>query len=335
MKFLIGYQNRADRSLIDAVLKHRGRISEVYFPWGNFTSGRGRVKDPGGQEKLEAALAEFHASGIGLNLLLNGNCYGAKSLARDFYNAIGDAADELRNRFGLGSVTTTSPVIARFLKANFPFLEVRASVNMEIGTARGMEYLAEWFDGYYLKREFNHRFDRIRELRAWCDAHGKKLYVLANSGCLNDCSAHNFHDNLVAHEEEMAREDNAFEFHGVCRDYLKRKEHRETFFCDTNFIRPEDLPLCEGLFDGVKLATRTNRNPAAVVEAYLSGRFRGNLPELMEPDHSASFYPLVIENERIPAGFGEHLLHCGKRCDECGYCTEVLKQATRNLGEPV
>ena len=37
-----------------------------------------------------------------------------------------------------------------------------------------------------------------------CDAEGKELYMLANSGCLNNCSAHVFHDNLVAHEAQIA-----------------------------------------------------------------------------------------------------------------------------------
>ena len=57
MKFLIGYQNRADRSLIDAVRKHRGRISEVYFPWWDFTSGRGRVKASGGRGNRQSAVS--------------------------------------------------------------------------------------------------------------------------------------------------------------------------------------------------------------------------------------------------------------------------------------
>ena len=47
----------------------------------------------------------------------------------------------------MASVTTTSPLIAKFIKNNFEELEVRASVNMEIGTVQGLDYLAEYFDG--------------------------------------------------------------------------------------------------------------------------------------------------------------------------------------------
>ena len=52
-------------------------------------------------------------------------------------------------KIGINSVTVTSPVIAKFFKANFEALEVRASVNMEIGTPEGMDYLTDSFDSFY------------------------------------------------------------------------------------------------------------------------------------------------------------------------------------------
>ena len=64
-------------------------------------------------------------------------------------------------------MTTTSPVLARFVKANFSNLEVRASVNMEIGTVEGMEYVAETFDAYYLKRELNRDLAAVRTIPEW------------------------------------------------------------------------------------------------------------------------------------------------------------------------
>ena len=69
---------------------------------------------------------------------------------------------------------------------------------MEIGTTIGMDYIADLFDSFYLKREYNRNLQIITKAREWCNANGKKLYGLANSGCLNFCSTHIFHDN--AHE---------------------------------------------------------------------------------------------------------------------------------------
>ena len=139
----------------------------------------------------------------------------------EFFNRIGDTVDFLVQEYGLSSVTTASPVIAGFLKKNFSCLELRASVNMEIGSVSGMEYLQDLFDGYYLKRELNRDLEAVARLSEWCDQNGKVLYALANSGCLNNCSAHNFHDNLVAHEMEISKMDNAYLFEGICHSFLK------------------------------------------------------------------------------------------------------------------
>ena len=73
-------------------------------------------------------------------------------------------ADYIKNKFGLASVTTTSPLIAKFVKNNFEDLEVRASVNMEIGTVEAMEYVSCYLDSYYIKREYNRDFEKISEL---------------------------------------------------------------------------------------------------------------------------------------------------------------------------
>ena len=90
--------------------------------------------------------------------------------------------DYIQCNFGLASVTTTSPLIAKFIKNNFENIEVRASVHMEIGTIPAMEYISDYFDSYYMKREYNRDFDRIKELKNWCGKNSKKLFILANSG---------------------------------------------------------------------------------------------------------------------------------------------------------
>ena len=179
MKFTVGYQ--ANDDLKEAVIENRGKITEIYFPWGGFTSGRGVVVDKFEQRKMEEDLDEYVAEGLGANLLLNGNCYGRHAQSRAFFNSIGDTVEELVGRYKLGSVTTTSPLIAKFLKVNFPSIEVRASINMEIGAIDGFEYIAEWFDSYYLRREYNYYLSKLKAAKKWCEENGKKLYLLANS----------------------------------------------------------------------------------------------------------------------------------------------------------
>ncbi len=340
MRFLIGYPvASAGGMLVDLAISHGEQVVEVYFSWPGIPSGRGAGRGAGTGEALGAVqrlledLRRLRNAGIELNFLLNGNCYGHRSQARSFFEKIGETVDFLVEEYSLASITTSSPLIAKFLKQNFPSLERRASVNMEIGTVEGMDYLAEFFDSYYLRRELNRSLDAIQKLRAWCDSNGKKLYALANSGCLNYCSAHNFHDNLVAHEHEISEMDNAYEFDGICKLWLANSEKRRNLLEVSNFIRPEDVQLYEGLFDGMKLATRVSRNPVSVVGAYLAGHFQGNLLDLLEPDHAESFYPEIVENSRLPEDFGERTMRCGHDCKRCAYCREALVGALVNLND--
>ena len=152
-----------------------------------------------------------------------------------------------------------------------------ASVLVELLSFEGMDYVGDFFDSFYLKREYNRNFEKITKAREWCDQNGKKLFALANSGCLNFCSTHTFHDNLVAHESELMQKDNAYTFRGVCQSYLGNPEKRSSVIKDTNFIRPEDIKLYEGLFDGMKLATRVSRDPAKIINAYCKGYKIDNL----------------------------------------------------------
>lgn len=306
MLFSVGYGVRADDRLTDDIIELKAGVREVYFSWGKTPSGRNdQTRSEGltpweAQEKQIADLKKLHKAGLTFNLLFNANCYGDKAQARSFFASVGETVEYVGGNFSLASVTTTSPLIAKFLKQNFPGIDVRASVNMGIGSILGMEYVAEVFDSFYVKRELNRDLNALKTLRAWCDAHGKEMYLLANSGCLNDCSAHTFHDNLVAHEEGAAQMDNGYQFTGVCKAYIAKAENRGVLLSGTNYIRPEDTHVYEGLTPAMKLATRVHENPSRVLRAYIERkRFVGNTASLLEPNHAATIYPYVLENGKI------------------------------------
>lgn len=337
VQYSVGYNPSVSDFLLDAIISNKSKISEVYFSHGDFPNGRNLANIREGFTEAEAEkkqsedLTALSDSGVKLNLLLNGNCYGKNALAREFFLKIGDTVEELMDIYNLTAVTTTSPLIARFIKENFKGMETRASVNMEIGTPEGMDYLKDNFDSFYLKRECNRDLSRIKAARNWCDQNGKRLYGLANSGCLNFCSAHVFHDNLVAHEAEIAGMDNGYDFKGQCYTYLENAEKRMDWLRITNFIRPEDVGLYEGLFDGLKLATRVNRAAPRIVRAYCEGSYSGPIHNLLEPNHGGLFNGAVVENKNLPHDFAEKTLNCDKNCADCGYCREALRGAYVNL----
>lgn len=299
MKFSVGLpQNKIE--FVDYIIQNSENIYEVYFSWGDFPSGRSNQTQSNEHTAWELMdiqkdmLGSISGANIPLNMLFNANCYGKHSQSRVFFNKIGEAIDYVERIYGLKSVTTTSPLIAKFIKNNFENIEVRASVNMEIGTVEGMQYLANYFDSFYMKREYNRNFERIAIMKKWCDEHEKKLFMLANSGCLNFCSAHNFHDNLVAHEDEISQMDNAYNFCGVCRDFLKIEDNLFKLPQYTNFVRPEEISKYDNLFEAAKLATRVHNNPEKVLESYIKGKYVGDILNLLEPAHS--IYPYVLEN---------------------------------------
>jgi hypothetical protein len=226
---------------------------------------------------------------------------------------------------GLDVVTTTSPFLARVLKQHRPELELRASVNMRIGTVQGMEYLAEVFDGFHMQRDCNRDFARIEELSAWCSSNGKGLFLLANSGCLRFCSTQTFHDNMVAHETEILETVNLHCRVLACHSYLREPEHWPAILQAT-WVRPEDLHHYESRFPLVKLATRMHANPSLVIGAYARRSWGGNLLDLLEPGHTALLDGKVIDNMLFPEDWFAHTTACSRKCHSCAYCRDVLNR---------
>ena len=154
MLFSVGYAVKTDDLLVNEIIKLKKDISEVYFSWGKFPSGRNdQTRSEGltpweAQNKQIEDLKKLNKEGLKFNLLFNANCYGDKSQSRPFFEEVGEIIEYIGGHFNLSSVTTTSPLIAKFIKQNFSNIDVRASVNMGIGSVLGMEYVADVFDSF-------------------------------------------------------------------------------------------------------------------------------------------------------------------------------------------
>jgi collagenase-like PrtC family protease len=342
IKFAVGYQlpEGEEEPLVDIVRFYRDHIAEVYFSWLDQSSGRSSLINRrgmvnwSGQERMEHDLAAIRQMGIKLDLLFNANCYGGKALSTYLANSVCSTIDHIGQvAGGLEIVTTTSPAVAHTVKEHFPGIEVRASVNMRIGTVKGMQYLSELYDSFYVQREFNRDLDYIRELLEWTRANNKGLYMLANSGCLVHCSAQTFHDNLVAHEQEICETVNVENWTPyACWNYYKDKANWASFLQNT-WVRPEDLDQYDGLFPVIKLATRMHARPGMVIGAYVRRKHYGNLLDLFEPGFGPAFAPWVIDNTKFPDDWFGVTSTCDRRCHKCGYCQQVLDQVLRNMDE--
>jgi len=340
LKFAVGYQfrdNADERPFIEIVNKYKDSIAEIYFPWLDGASGRASpVNRRGyinweGQEQLISDLKFFKKIGIKTDLLFNANCYGQYAMSSFLENNVNSILDYLDIVIGgVDIVTTTSLAIAHAVKQRKSDIEIRASVNMRIGTVKGMEYVAHLFDSFYVQREFNREFSILEELTNWARCNGKKLYMLANSGCMNYCSGQTFHDNMVAHGNEIEEIEPMANWNPhMCWKYLNNEEN---WVCvlQNSWVRPEDIYRYEKFFTVVKLATRMHALPGMVIGAYVSGRHYGNLLDLFEPGFGPVFAPYVIDNTRFPKDWFDKVTSCNKKCHMCDYCKNVLKQVIIN-----
>lgn len=335
MKFSVGYKLPDEFDSVYSICSdYKDSISNVYFSYGNNASGRsplGAATDEAYIRDLQAEeLQEIKKLGISLTLLYNANCYGDRAISKSFTDGVLKEVYDLKEKLDIDRITTTSPMLAQWIKKEFKDdIGVYASVNMRIGTVAAMEQLAEDFDGFYVQKEVNRNLDEIAKLKAYADAAGKKLCILANSGCLAHCAFQTFHDNLVAHEAGIAKQENVSSgFPAPCWRYLHGLGQTEALskVLGANWIRPEEVYLYEPYFDEMKLATRMHQRMRMVVSAYIRGKYFGNLMDLTEPSYSTLFQGIVLDNTKMPTDYAAHMTHCTHNCATCGYCKRILDQ---------
>ena len=309
------------------------RLREVYFPWPGFSNARAKVYDkPDDEARIVADLKYCREHGMKLDLLANATCYGEKAFTEEQRLQIIGIIEHL-DQLGLYPeiITTTSPYIAKVFKTNFPDIEVRASVNMRLRNTLALEYLAPLYDSYYICRDVQRDLPTFHMMADWCKDHGKKLCLLANSGCVRNCPWQVFHETLLAHKfsnsfTEMENENLGL----VCNRIFSKKINRAEFLRCT-WIRPEDVHVFEPYLETIKLSTREAKFPLEITEAYVNGSYDGNLLRLTDPIHSFGFRPFRIDNKSFPADWVTSGIagKCAENCVHCGKCDKILKQVLK------
>lgn len=341
-KLSVGYTlpGEGQFSFAELVSRYQMDIGEIYFAFPGFASGRSPLGaessfiDYDATRRLVEELTQITKLGIRLNLLFNAACYGDDALSVQHQNEVCSVLDFLGEKdIYPTSATATSPITAQILHQFDPKLEVRASVNMRINTIKGIQYVEHLFDSFCIGRDINREPEKLLEIAEYLHGQGKTMSVLANSGCLRNCSMQSFHDNAVAHEAGIRSKRNlpGASMAG-CREYLAHPEHRHAFLQNT-WIRPEDLHHYDGVADLIKLATRMHALPAVVIDAYARRRYHGNLADLFEPGHGPLFAPYVIDNDRFPEDWYAATTACDKQCHKCNYCKTVWDSVLVNVNE--
>ncbi|MBR1608180.1 MAG: hypothetical protein IJ678_01020 [Kiritimatiellae bacterium] len=312
------------------------RIAEVFFAWPGVLSCRPAPEfTPEVRERLFGDLRWARARGIRLDTLFNANCYGDAAISTELADFVEKTLREMDSE-GLfpDVVTTTSPFVARVLRVRFPSVRIRASVNMRIHGTVGFDYASDLFDEFYLSRERQRDLSYARRAAEWARERGKTVGMQVNSGCLRECPFQTFHDNLHGHGDGRRPSDAAaakkFDFSFFrCKTHYAAGGGALVDFLRSTWVRPEDVPLWEdagiSLF---KVAIRRHPRPVETLRAYAEYSFDGNLVSLMDPDHSAAFAPLVLDNKRFPADWAVSGVGaaCAGDCRGCGRCEEIFRR---------
>ena len=311
---------------------HLPRIREVFFSWPGVLSCRPSPEfTPEVRAQLLDDLHWARSNGIELDTLFNCNCYGDQAISPELADFV---CRVLREMDGEGlfpeTVTTTSPFVATVLRRHFPSVKIRWSVNVRVHGSVGFESVEELFDSFYVSREHQRDVRYLAELARWTKAHGKVMGMQANSGCIRQCPFQTFHDNLHGHGDGRRPEDvataKAYDFSFFrCKTNYARGRYED--FVRATWLRPEDLPRYEPYVDIVKLATRRHPNPVAVLNAYATYAYSGNLAELMDPVHD---FPKSFENGRFDAvsDLWDAVRECpqANNCTHCGKCAALMKE---------
>ena len=96
MKYSVGFQlySEGEEPFSEIVKTYREHISEVFFPWQDIATGRSALAtrhgytDWSAQARMEEELRKIRSMGIKLDLLFNGNCYGAYALSEKLANTV-------------------------------------------------------------------------------------------------------------------------------------------------------------------------------------------------------------------------------------------------------
>lgn len=329
-KYAFGYyfEKRGGLTFRDLVEEYAPFLKEVYFPWPGLLSARELDQDITQlRRKLVDDLKFCRSKGLALDLLVNATCYGDTAFTPVQREEYFGHLKELSS-FGLMPeiVTTTSPYIATITKKFDATVDRRASVNMRLNSTLAMEYVAETFDSFYICRDLQRDLPTVKMFAEWGKKNGKKICMLANSGCLRNCPWQTFHETLLAHNFRHIKSESVKLGmpSSLCGSIVQSRQYEEIL--RASWIRPEDLYRYEPYVSLFKLSTREADRPDLILKAYTSRSFNGDLLLLLDPGFSFLVHPNGFDNSAFPKEWSEGKIagKCAANCTHCGKCTEVL-----------
>lgn len=262
-------------------------VAELFGKLREDAVGGGRAPyqlAPVTRNRLEEHVRHARGAGIEFNYLLNASCIGNREITRAGQQEIESLAGWLHD-IGVASVTVATPYMLKLLKTRYPRFKVRVSVFGGVDRVRKAQMWEELgadsivLDSILVNREFS-TLEKIRK-SVKCD-----LELMANNNCLAGCALSPMHMNALSHAGQSWHGNKGFFIDWCFLKCTEMKLRDPVNFIRSEWIRPEDLHLYEGLgYDRFKIAERNLPTSlmAARVKAYAERRYEGNLLDLVQP----------------------------------------------------
>jgi collagenase-like PrtC family protease len=323
--FSVGYNGSPE--LFDLLSDYRGHIGSLYFPIARryLTSARPSLSGADDPDYPLNVVERCRDLGIESHLLLNATCGGERAFSRSLLDPIIDHVAALRRR-GLTAVVVTNPAHIPPLARAVDGLAIHTSVNCYIrGVESALYYRDLGVDCLTIDRDVNRDLQLLRRIRA---ASGLPTKIILNEGCLSQCIYRLAHTNYMAHfrPDEPAYLDATLP-DAACARLLAQRPER---VFRSPFIRPEDLRHYGGVADSFKLSTRVwhTREIDRLLQAYVTGRYESDLLDLIEGAGIHRLFQYIDNGLLTETGFFERLTACVDHCRGCGYCGQLLREAS-------
>jgi collagenase-like PrtC family protease len=283
MKFSVATNFKPD--LVEALRGYP--VSELFGKLPSDSVGGGRASfmlSPLTARQFRAHVQEAAKSGIGFNYLINPACLDNREYTRpgqaDLERLLGFVEE-----CGVTSVTVSLPFLLPIIKRRHPRLNVRVGVYARVdcvSKARFWEELGA--DCITLESiAVNRDFDVLQAIR---EAVKLDLQLIANSNCLIFCPLSGQHMVNLSHASQKGHRSRGFMIDYCALRCSAEKLADPSNYLRSEFIRPEDLKVYTGMgFNSFKILERGAPTPvlASRVRAYATGRFEGNLLDLIQP----------------------------------------------------
>ncbi len=262
-------------------------VVELYGKLREDPVGGGRAPyqlSPLGKKRLADHVGQARRAELEFNYLLNASCLGNREITRRGQREIEKLLDWICG-IGVSTVTVSSPYLLTLIKTRYPALKVRISVFGGVDRVQKAHMWQELgadsivLDSILVNRELK-TLERIRK-GVSCD-----LELLVNNNCLSGCALSPMHMNALSHSGQCWHDNRGFFIDWCFLKCTEMKLSDPVNYIRSEWIRPEDLHVYEGLgFSLFKITERGIPTAALVkrVRAYAERHYEGNLLDLIQP----------------------------------------------------